>query len=85
MLQLAQVLDVRLFDVSHFLDRHLLSVQFTQEDGALSAAAHPLQVRNLLERHLPGLCRLKSKGKDVSKASVDGNADTEKTGKLTVL
>lgn len=56
MLELAQVLDVRLFDVTHFLDSHFLSVQFAQKDGALRSAAHPLQVRYLLEGDLPRLC-----------------------------
>lgn len=43
-LQLAQMLDIRLFDVPHFLHSHFLAVEFPQEDGTLGSAAHPLQV-----------------------------------------
>lgn len=47
--------NIRLFDVPHFLHSHFLAVEFSQEDGALGSAAHPLQVGDLLEWDLPGL------------------------------
>lgn len=53
MFELPQVLDVCLFDVPHFLHSHFLAVQSTKEDGALGSAAHPLQVRYLLEWDFP--------------------------------
>lgn len=56
-LEFAQMFDLGLLDVSDFLHCHLLPVKLAQEDCALSAAAHPLQLRDLLERHLPALCR----------------------------
>lgn len=55
MLEFAQVFDLGLFDVPHFLYSHFFSVQLPKEDGPLCPAAHPLQVRNFLKRNLPGL------------------------------
>lgn len=52
-LELPQVLDVRLVLVPHFLDGHLLCAELAQEHGALSPAAQPLQLRDLLKGHLP--------------------------------
>lgn len=54
-LEFAKVFDLSLFDVPHFLYRHVLSVVLAQEDCALCPTAHPLQVRDLLKRNLPGL------------------------------
>lgn len=54
-LEFAEVFDLGLFDVPHFLYRHVFSVELAEEDGALCPAAHPLQVRDFLKRNLPGL------------------------------
>ena len=53
--EFAEVFDLGLFDVSHFLHSHVISVELAEEDGPLRPAAHPLQVRDLLKRNLPGL------------------------------
>lgn len=53
-LEFAQVLDLSLFDVPHFLYSDIFSVELTEEDSPLRPTAHPLQVRNLLKRNLPG-------------------------------
>lgn len=53
MLELPQVLDVRLVLIPNFLDGHLLSPEFAQEDSSLCPTAQPLQLRDLLEWHLP--------------------------------
>lgn len=54
-LEFAEVLDLSLFDVPHFLNCHVFSVELAEEHGPLCPAAHPLQVRDLLKRNLPGL------------------------------
>ncbi len=55
MLEFAKVFDLCLFDVTHFLYSHVFSMELAEEDGPLRPAAHPLQVRDLLKRNLPGL------------------------------
>lgn len=55
MLEFPQVLDIRFVLISHFLDGHFLRPEFAQEDGSLRATAQPLQLRDLLERDLPGI------------------------------
>lgn len=55
MLEFAEVFDLGLFDVPHFLHSHVFSVELAEEDGPLRPAAHPLQVGDLLKRNLPGL------------------------------
>lgn len=52
-LEFAQMFDLGLFDVSHFFHSHLLAVELAQKNGSLRPAAHPLQLRDLLERDLP--------------------------------
>lgn len=54
-LEFAEVFDLSLFDVPHFLYGDVFSVELAKEDGPLRPAAHPLQVRDLLKRNLPGL------------------------------
>lgn len=54
-LEFAEVFDLGLFDVPHFLYSHVFSVELAEEDGPLRPAAHPLQVRDFLKRNLPGL------------------------------
>lgn len=54
-LQLPQVLDVRLILFSYFLDGHLLCPEFSQEDSSLGSTTQPLQLRDLLKRHFPGI------------------------------
>lgn len=54
-LKFAEVFDLSFFDVPHFLYSYVLSVELAEEDGPLSPAAHPLQVRDFLKRNLPGL------------------------------
>ena len=53
-LELSQVFDLGLFDVPHFLHGNIVSVVLPEEDGSLGPAAHPLELRDLLERNLPG-------------------------------
>lgn len=55
MLEFAEVFDLSLFDVPHFLYSNIFSVKLAKEDGPLRPAAHPLQVRDFLKRNLPGL------------------------------
>lgn len=55
MLEFAEMFDLSLFDVPHFLHSHLFSVELAKEDGPLCTAAHPLQVRDFLKWNLPGL------------------------------
>lgn len=55
MLEFAEVFDLCLFDVPHFLYSHVFSVELAEEDGPLCATAHPLQVRDFLKGNLPGL------------------------------
>lgn len=43
-LEFSQGFDVRLLLLTHFLDGHLLRAEISQEDGALSTAAQPLQL-----------------------------------------
>lgn len=43
-LQLPQMLDVRLILLSHLLDGHLLCSEFAQEDGSLGSTTQPLQL-----------------------------------------
>lgn len=54
-LQLPQVLDVRLILFSYFLDGHLLCPEFSQEDSSLGSTTQPLQLRDLLKRHFPSI------------------------------
>lgn len=67
-LEFAQVFDLGLLDVPHFLHGHVVSVELAEEDGALRAAAHPLQVRDLLEGNLPGLCAQANRSKTEQRA-----------------
>lgn len=52
--ELAQMFDLSLLDVSDFLHSHLLTMKLAQENSSLRPAAHPLQLGDLLEWHLPG-------------------------------
>lgn len=54
-LQFAEVFDLCLFDVPHFLHRNLFAMKLAKEDGPLCSTAHPLQVRDFLKRYLPRL------------------------------
>lgn len=42
-LQLPQMLDIRLILFSHFLDGHLLCSELAQEDSSLGSTTQPLQ------------------------------------------
>lgn len=44
MLQLPQMLDIRLILLSHFLDGHLLRSELAQEDSSLGSTTQPLQL-----------------------------------------
>lgn len=43
-LQLPQMLDIRLILLSHFLDGHLLRSELAQEDSSLGSTTQPLQL-----------------------------------------
>lgn len=43
-LQLPQMLDIRLILFSHFLDGHLLRSELAQEDSSLGSTTQPLQL-----------------------------------------
>ena len=61
MVQLSKVPDVGLFNVTHLLDSDRFLVEFAKEDRTLSAAAEPLQVRDVLEWNLPVVYKLSAK------------------------
>lgn len=52
--ELAQMFDLSLLDVPHFLHSHVFTMKLAQKDRPLCPTAHPLQLGDLLERHLPG-------------------------------
>ena len=56
MVELAQMSNVGLLEVAHFLDGHLLGIECAQEHSALGARTQPLQARDVLERNLPVIC-----------------------------
>jgi hypothetical protein len=53
--ELAEVLDVRLLEVPNFLDSHDVVPEFPLENCALGPGPQPLQIPNLLKRNLPFL------------------------------
>jgi len=65
-LEFPQVFDLRLFDVPHFLHGDVAPAVLAEEDGSLRPAAHPLEVRDLLERDLPGLWKSRRERPSVS-------------------
>lgn len=53
--EFTEMFNLGFFDVPHFLHGHLFSMELTEEDCTLCPTAHPLEVRDLLERNFPGL------------------------------
>lgn len=53
--EFTEVFNLGFFDVPHFLHGHVFSMELAEEDGPLRPTAHPLQIRDLLERNFPGL------------------------------
>lgn len=53
MVELPEVSDVSLLDVSDLLDCHQFVVQLPQEDGTLCPAAQPQEIRYVFERDVP--------------------------------
>lgn len=55
-IQFPQVFNIGLLDITHFLHRHFLPVQFPEKHCSLRPTSQPLEVGYVLKRNFPVVC-----------------------------